>query len=94
MVRRNNVVETLFGINEVLSKGISTNRYRGEQGRVELTYGDYIAIISKDKSGKSEQWVLTGFKIKSDVERESYNPDNYLLYSSDSRSKVVADFNA
>ncbi|MDR0604397.1 MAG: hypothetical protein LBG80_08870, partial [Bacteroidales bacterium] len=90
----NNVVETLFGINEVLSKGKIIRDYGGDIGRIDLQYDNYIAIISKQKDFGKEQWVLSGFKIKSDVERESYNPDNYTPYSSVSRSKVVADFNA
>ena len=35
---------------------------------------------------------LTGYKIKSDAERDSYNPDDYATYSFGSRNKVVADF--
>jgi len=59
-----------------------------------LQYGNYIAVISKQRFGDKEQWTLTGYKIKSDAERESYNPNGYAPYSSDSRNKVVADFAA
>jgi hypothetical protein len=93
-IEGNNVAETLFGINDALARGKILRDYGGENGRIDLQYGDYIAVISKQRFGNAEQWTLTGFKIKSDVERESYNPDDYALYSSVSRNKVGADFNA
>ncbi|MDR1973724.1 MAG: hypothetical protein LBQ31_03510 [Bacteroidales bacterium] len=90
----NNVAETLFGINKALVKGRKVREYGGENGRIELQYGDYIAIVSKQRFGNKEQWQLTGFKIKSDAERESYNPQSYAPYSSVSRNKAVADLSA
>ncbi|MDR3188528.1 MAG: hypothetical protein LBT94_05005, partial [Prevotellaceae bacterium] len=90
----NNVIETLFGINETLTKGHVVKEYGGDIGRIELQHGSYIAIVAKQRFGEKEQWHLTGFKVKSVAERESYNPKSYALYSSGSRSKVVADFRA
>ena len=37
---------------------------------------------------------MTGYKIKSDAERESNNPESYAPYSSGGRNKVGADFDA
>jgi hypothetical protein len=62
-----------------------------ERGRVEVGLGDYLAVLSRDRLGQQETWLLTGFKKRSDDTSGSLNPRATHAVAPDVQQQVGAE---
>lgn len=84
-------VEVLVGVIQAVAQGHVVRDFGGDQGRVELAHGDFVALLSKQMSGKKVTWLLAGFRMESGAGGVSYIPASYAPQGSVSRQAVVAD---
>lgn len=83
--------QTLAGVLLAITDGQVVREYGGDQGRLDLEKDGYKAVLSRQRFGKMENWLLTGFQDTSDAGGESYNPASYAPAVSVSRRQAGAD---